>query len=130
MKKSIIAIAVSILLISLLQLPVFAGDEATYPNLIRFQGKLRSLEGLPLNGMYSLAFALYDIDVDADPLWREVQEDINIEDGLLDVELGSMTTLDLPFDKQYWLGVEVESDGEMTPRFKLTSVPYSFVSGK
>jgi hypothetical protein len=70
---------------------------------------------------------LYDSDIEEVSLWKEIQ-DVYVEDGILDVELGINEPINLPFDKQYWLGVEVESDGEMSPRFRLKSVPYSFRS--
>lgn len=98
------------------------------PHLIRLQGNLVDTEGAPLDGIFTLTFALYEAEISGTALWEEVQENVNVEKGLLDVELGSVTPLDVPFDKQYWLGVEVDSDGEMTPRFKLTTVPYSFRS--
>lgn len=96
------------------------------PRLMRFQGMLKDAGGAPLDGAYDLTFRLYEDELAGAPIWEEVQQNINIDDGLLDVELGSVTALELPFDRQYWLGVEVESDGEMVPRFKLTTVPYSF----
>lgn len=97
-----------------------------FPNTLRFQAKLGDAAETPLDGVFNLIFRLYDVDTAGTPLWEEIQQGIDVVGGILDVELGSVTTLDLPFDVQYWLGVEVESDGEMTPRFKLTSVPYSF----
>lgn len=100
------------------------------PHLMRFQGNLGDADEQPLNGIFTLTFRIYDAETGGTPLWEEVQENIDIEKGFLDILLGSVTSLDLPFDKQYWLGVEVESDGEMTPRFKLTTVPYSFTSEK
>lgn len=98
------------------------------PHFMRFQGKLQDATGALLNGAFTLTFRLYEEETGGAPLWSETQQSINIVDGLLDVELGSVTPIDLPFDKQYWLGVEVESDGEMIPRFKLATVPYSFIS--
>jgi hypothetical protein len=41
------------------------------------------------------------------------------------VLLGSVTPLDLPFDVPYWLSLEVNSDGEMSPRQQITSVGYA-----
>lgn len=105
-----------------------AYTKISIPQVMRFQGTLGDAQGAPLDGTFQLTFRLYDTDTGGTPLWEEVQQNLTIENGLLDVELGSVTALDLPFDKQYWLGVEVESDGEMTPRFKLTTVPYAFRS--
>jgi len=100
---------------------------ANLPRLIRFQGTLGNAEKAPLEGLFTLTFRLYNVETEGITLWEETQ-DVDIESGLLDVEFGSVTALDLAFDTQYWLGIEVESDGEMTPRFKLTSVPYAFIS--
>ena len=91
----------------------FTCTEVSMPHLIRFQGTLGDAEGIPLNGQFTVTFRLYDTDTGGIPLWEETQQNVNIEDGLLDVELGSVASLDLPFDAQYWLGVEVGSDGEM-----------------
>jgi hypothetical protein len=103
-------------------------SEIKLPRIIRFQAKLGNSLEAPVDGIFTLTFRLYTTETEGEPLWEEVQQNINVENGILDVELGSVTPLDLTFDKQYWLGVEVDSDGEMTPRFKLTSVPYAFTS--
>jgi len=92
---------------------------------MRFRGKLKDADGLPLQGLFEIKFRLYKRETEGAPAWQETQTDVAVEEGLLDVELGSVTPLALDFNKQYWLSVEVESDGEMTPRFKLTCVPYS-----
>jgi len=98
------------------------------PQSIAFQASLEDIGGTPLEGTFDLTFRLYDVETGGTPLWEEAQQDVLVEEGLLDVELGAQTAIELPFDKQYWLGVEVEADGEMTPRFKFKSVPYSFKS--
>lgn len=103
--------------------------EPAIPQLIRFQARLEDAQGAALDGIFSLTFRLYDTDIGGEPIWEEIQ-DAYVEEGILDVKLGSVSTLDLPFDQQYWLGVEVGSDGEMSPRFEFTSVPYSFKSAQ
>ena len=99
------------------------------PRFIRFQGKLGDSSGAALDGYFDLTFRLYGAEAGGTPLWEENQNSVDIQNGLIDVELGGVMPLDLPFDAQYWLGVEVGYDGEMSPRFKLTTVPYSFSSG-
>ncbi|MCK5655020.1 MAG: discoidin domain-containing protein [Candidatus Aureabacteria bacterium] len=108
----------------------FTAYKITVPHLIRFQGNLGDSEGIPLDGAFTLTFRLYDNEPgEGTPLWEEVQENLNIEAGLLDAELGSVTSFDyLSFDKQYWLSVQVGEDSEMAPCFKLTSVPYAIMS--
>jgi len=102
--------------------------EIVLPRTIRFQGALKDSEGMPLDGQFTLTFRIYKGVTGGAAIWEEVMNSAEITQGLLDVELGSVKALDLPFDAPYWLGIEVGSDGEMTPRFKLTSVPYSFSS--
>jgi len=113
-----------------------AYKEANVPHLIRFQGVLGDGTGLPLNQgeTRTLTFKIYNTEIGGEHLWTEDQTvnelDGTLVDGLLDVELGSEEALNLDFDEQYYLGITVENDpdGEMTPRFKLTSVPYAFRS--
>ena len=99
----------------------------TPPRTLRFQGMLKDTEGIPIRDSLTLKLKLYEEDIDGPEIWQEVQQDVEIEDGLLDIELGSRSPLNnLPFDKQYWLGIAVGNDLEMSPRFKLTSAPYAF----
>ena len=107
----------------------FSVYKITVPHAFTFQASLQDRDGMPLNGTYTLTFKLYDTETGGTPLWQEVHQEIDIQDGLLQAELGSITPFDyLSFDRQYWLGIEVASDNEMTPRFKLTSTPYAFIS--
>ena len=102
--------------------------ELDVPRTIRFQAALGDPEKTPLSGTYNFTFRLYDEETGGISLWEESQTGIYIENGLLDIELGSVMPIDLTFDRQYWLGVKVDPDNEITPRFKLTTVPYEFVS--
>lgn len=102
-----------------------AYKDTSFPKTIRFQGTLDDSVGAPIDGFFMLTFRLYKSETGGEPLWEEVQQNVNIVNGTLDVELGSVEPLDASFDEQYWLSVEVGSDGEMIPRFKLTSVPYA-----
>jgi PKD repeat protein len=100
------------------------------PKMIRFQALLQDKQGNPLNGDFKLTFRIYDRETGGTPLWQETRPAVSLEDGVLDVKLGSVNELNLSFDKPYWLGAEVESDGEMSPRFDFTSVPYSYKSAQ
>lgn len=105
-----------------------AYERIDVPRILRFQGNLGNADGEVLEGDYTLTFRLYNTETGGAALWEEVQNNIDIADGILDVELGSVTPIELSFEEQYWLGVEVEGDGEMSPRYKLTSVPYALIS--
>ena len=60
-----------------------------------------------------------------DALWTEPHENVTITNGIFNVLLGGITALDLSFDEDYWLSVEVNTDGEMSPRTRLASVGYA-----
>jgi len=75
-----------------------------------------------------MTFKMYTISSGGSPLWTEAQSSVSVSNGVFDVELGNVTPLTLPFDTQYWIGVTVGSNPEMTPRRKLLSAPYSFWS--
>jgi len=69
-----------------------------------------------------MTFRIYDVATGGIALWTETQSSVTVSDGMYNVVLGSVTPINLQFDTQYYLGIEVESDGEMTPSQALTSV--------
>ena len=101
---------------------------AQIPNTISYQGILTDNKDNPVpNGNVSLTFRLYNASEGGDTLWQEIQN-VMITKGIFNVILGSVTPLDLPFNKQYWLGITVGSETEMSPRTALTASPYSLGS--
>jgi len=100
---------------------------AAIPKKIHYQGKITTALGGPISrDTYKLTLRLYETQ-DADtPVWTEEH---NVEvgsDGIFNLYLGDNTSLStLDFSKEYWLGIEVNSDGEMSPRIPLLSVGYS-----
>ncbi|MBL7157322.1 MAG: hypothetical protein ISS92_04055 [Candidatus Omnitrophica bacterium] len=79
-----------------------------------------------MNGTYNLTMRIYDAQTGGTPKWTEIHQDIQISNGIFQVLLGDVTTLDLPFDTDYWVSVEIDTDGEMTPRTRLASVGYAY----
>jgi hypothetical protein len=104
---------------------------AVVPETINYQGYLTDSGGLPVDDTVQMTFSIYDTadPVVTTPLWTETHSSITVNNGVYSVVLGSVdpagNPLNLPFDTQYYLGVEVGTDGEMTPRQPLTSVPYA-----
>ena len=99
---------------------------AAIPHLMNFQGKATDKTGTPLNGSYNLTFRVYNSGTGGTPKWTETQPNISISNGIFQVQLGSVTSLNLPFDETYWISIEINTDGEMSPRTKLASVPYAY----
>jgi hypothetical protein len=96
------------------------------PQTISYQGVLKDEEGNPIgDNDYSLTCRLYDVPSGGEPLWTETQT-IETLDGVFSVTLGAVSTLNLPFDTAYWLGISLEGGAEMTPRIALASSPYAF----
>ena len=100
----------------------------TIPQTINYQGLLKNASEIAVaNGDYDLTFKLYDVETDGSALWTETKT-ITVADGIVNTQLGSVTPIDLPFDKEYWLGIKVGTESELTPRIKLSTVPYSYMS--
>jgi hypothetical protein len=105
---------------------VFGTSVADVPQTMSYQGVLADGSGVPVaDGTYNLTFRLYAVATGGTPLWSEIQA-LVVEDAIFNAILGSVTTLNLPFDDQYWLGVSVDGGAELTPRVALTAAPYAF----
>ncbi|MCL5011317.1 MAG: hypothetical protein M1594_00240 [Candidatus Marsarchaeota archaeon] len=113
------------LVLSVLSFIGFAS--ATTPALIGFQGKLTDKNGVAINGSTSIVFNIYTTSTGGTSLYNET-DTVTANNGLVSVLIGSNTSLTLPFNQQYYLGVNVNNDGEMSPRLILSDAPYAFNS--
>ena len=99
---------------------------AQVPRTISYQGVLTDANGTVVpDGNYNLTFKIYDTSSGGTPLWTEVQS-VAVSKGIFSVILGSVSPLNLPFNRPYYLGVTIESGAELSPRIPLTSSGYSF----
>lgn len=101
---------------------------ADVPGTLTQQGRLLDSDGAAVpDGEISFTFTIYDAAEDGTALWTETQ-DITTEDGYFSAQLGEVEAFpgDL-FDGStaLFLGVQIGSDDEMTPRQPITSVPYA-----
>ncbi len=79
------------------------------------------------DGDYLIAFALYDSDKAATPVWKEGPFKVTVAKGLFAASLGLQSPLSaqtLATLPQAWLGVTVGTDPEL-PRKQVLSVPFS-----
>ena len=109
---------------------------AQVPETMNYQGVLTQSNGSAVtDGSYSMTFRIYSvtviftpppirIELITDTLWTETQN-VAVSKGIFNVILGSVTPINLPFDKQYLLGITVGTGSELTPRIQLTSSAYS-----
>jgi hypothetical protein len=129
--------------------PVQAATSST----LNFQARLMTSPGAIVpDGTYNVEFKLYNAasssgssqgscSGDAACLWTETRTGANqvrVVNGYLTANLGSVTALpNINWDQELWLTLNIGGtggspswDGEMSPRLKLTAVPYAFTAGQ
>ncbi|MBU1912386.1 MAG: hypothetical protein KKB22_02470 [Candidatus Omnitrophica bacterium] len=97
---------------------------AAIPRVINYQGRLTDKDDNPLTGNFLVTFRFYDAEKAGQTMWEEGHI-LNIKNGMFNVLMGSVKPLEIDFNKDLWLGMEVSSDGEMAPRIKLASSIYA-----
>jgi hypothetical protein len=90
-----------------------------------YQGVLADDTGVPLpDEPVTIVFTIYDDPSGGTALWTETQNTTTDHSGIVNVVVGSVVPLDLPFDQAYWLEVEVDG-ATLDPRVELTGSPYA-----
>ncbi len=99
---------------------------ADVPTLINYQGRLTNTGGEPVDAVVDILFSICSDSLGSACAWSELQEDVEVTDGLFNVKLGSVTPItDLVFSSaERWLGINV--GGEAMPYTQLVTVPYAF----
>jgi len=101
---------------------------ADVPQLIAYQGRLAEADGSPLVGDHAVGFRIYDAETGGSLLWEEEHRlTITVDDnGTFSIMLGSLKPFGkLPFNQPLWVSLEVDGEGEMAPRLRLTAVGYA-----
>jgi len=114
----------------ILALVFFTFKAYTYsavPESINYQGILTDTSGRAVSGSKTVVFKIYESEQDATAIWSQT-EVVNIDsNGFYSVEL-DVSGLD--FNVPYWLGINVEGTGEMSPRYKISSAGYAVNSNR
>lgn len=99
---------------------------AALPQLVNYQGTLADAAGQPLHGNYSLTFRIYATSAAGALLWSETQP-VTVTSGVFHVVLGSLTPLTPAVfsGSERWLGIAVNGGTELTPRTRITAVPWA-----
>jgi len=111
---------------------IVAGDmlHAQIPRTLSYQGVLTDNAGNPRpDDSYSFMFQFYTSPTGGTAIWSE-SKSLSVKNGLFSTVLGEQTSFgaSVKFDQQYWLGIQVGNEPELSPRIALTSVGYSFSS--
>jgi parallel beta-helix repeat protein len=127
--------------------PVLHGTGyAQSPSTLNFQARLKTSSGaIAPDGTYNVEFKLYDDPTTGTELWTETRtfdtdpsdQHIQVRSGYLSVYLGDKTPFpsSIDWNDQHYLTMNIGGtdatpswDGEMTPRIRLSSVPYAFAA--
>lgn len=108
---------------------------------LNYQAKLLSSLAVPVpDGVYAVKFSIYDAVSGGNRLWTAagttgvpLAVSVTVTSGLFTVQLGDVAAGQNPLDLDWntdslYLGVTIAADSEMTPRKRLTAVPYAFNS--
>lgn len=99
---------------------------AAPPAQITVQGRLTNTTTLgAMYGTYSVNFSLWSASSGGTMYFNQTQ---SVTTDLSGLYAAVLTGIPLDFANQYYLGVKVASDAEMTPRMNLTAVPYAFMA--
>lgn len=98
------------------------------PRVLNYQASLLDNVNNPLNypNGAQITFRLFDAQSGGTALWTE-QQNVKIDNGFINAYLGSISPLALPFNKGYWLEVQIGTDTPF-PRSSFASVPYTLFS--
>ena len=118
---------------------------AATSNQLNFQGRLLTASGaLVPDGVYNMEFDLYNVSSGGSSLWTEDRlvtntQGVSVQNGYYSVYLGEYDAFPaIDWSQDLYLGMTIRgtsscawgsctpADSEMTPRFKLTAVPYAF----
>lgn len=109
---------------------IYSYSYAQIPKVISYQGILTDTSGnVKPDGNYDFTFHLYESSSGGSAIWTETKT-LPVKKGLFSTNLGNQTAFDdnIKFDQQYWLGIKIGSDAELSPRINITSVGYSISS--
>jgi hypothetical protein len=99
------------------------------PRVLTYQGLLiDKVTSEPITGQVDITFTLYDAPAAVSGVWTQIMQDVQVTEGQFTVRLGGNPA---PFPVgtfaggNLYLGVQVGTDAEMTPRTRLSSVPFA-----
>lgn len=98
---------------------------AQVPRSISYQGLLIKA-GQPVNSQVNVKINVYNAA--GQVLYTETMNQVQVNNGIFNVLLGGNSGLlpsSLKFDEQYYLGVDVDNTGEISPRTPFTAAPYA-----
>ncbi|XLQ19853.1 MAG: tail fiber protein [Candidatus Moraniibacteriota bacterium] len=116
----------------------FSITQAAPDSELTYHGKLTDTNNVAVSdGDYDFTLTIYDADTGGNCLWTSrgscgtpTSKTITITNGIFSTTLGETgdNLLDISFDSNYYLGVTINSNPEMTPRRKITPTGFALNS--
>jgi len=99
------------------------------PSMINFQGRLTDNAGQPLTDIVGITFSLYDSPTGGILKWSEIQNNVTVTNGMLNVAVGSITAItpEILAADELWLEIKLGND-TLNPRQKVAAAPYSIIA--
>jgi hypothetical protein len=99
-------------------------EPAAVSGVVPIQGRLTDASGNPLDGNYSVTASIYDVSTGGTALCTDA-DTVAVDNGLFNMDMHGCTASDID-GEQLYLGIQVGSDPEMTPRQPFYPVPYAW----
>ncbi len=110
-----------VLLLVVMSIQLYAAET----RVMSYQGLLTDAkQQIVADSIYSITFAIYDVPNGGTALWVETQS-VRTVKGVFDANLGSVNPINLSFNTQYYLGVQLQGSSEMIPRLVLGASAYT-----
>jgi hypothetical protein len=106
-----------------------ASARAAVPATLTHEGRLLDNNGQPVTTSQIFIYKIYAAATGGTAMWTETLT-VTFDQGYFSVQLGTMTAIpnSLLTSGPVYLGIQVGTDPEMTPREQLTSVPYARIA--
>ncbi len=117
--KKILRLSLPILSTLLLLGSLYAQEPV---RLVPFQANLTDKDNKPVpNAVYNIRFQLYNAPTGGIAMWSEYHTNVNVVHGQISILLGYSTPFpaDINFTANRYLGVKIDNNVEMIPRFQL-----------
>ncbi|MEO0075720.1 MAG: hypothetical protein ABIK31_06405, partial [candidate division WOR-3 bacterium] len=130
-KKILFVFMVLMIMANAKQYLVKSSEAISIPKIINYQGKLTNLTGSAVNdSTYSITFRLYTSSSGGSSFWSETQN-VQTNAGIFNVLLGlSIPIESIPQSGNCYLEMQVNPHPAMTPRIRLVSSAYAYLSKK
>ncbi len=107
---------------------LLAGIGSAVFDRLTVQGQLRDSSNEILSGNYNFSFNIYAQATGGTSLFEQNFTDLIVDSN--GIYTATLTDISLPFSQNYYLGVNVDSDGEMLPRMNITDTGTAFRSNR